>query len=238
MGKPYQIKSSSPVRIAVQERELKQEEDPEKKAEEILEKAREEAKLIIQEAELEAQRMMEQAQAQASELIEQTEQKAKEEGYRKGESLAQQHYQELLAEAEEFKNRSKTEYEETIRSLEHDIVELSLSIARKILGAELETSRDAIIKIAGDAIEACMNRDRIILKVSDEDYDYLAANMDRLRSMAGNIGQIEIRKDQTLSKGSCLVDTGYGMVDGGLETKMEMVEQAFREVMGDQDRNE
>lgn len=238
MGKPYQIKSSSPVRIAVQELELKQEEDPEKKAEEILEKAREEAKLIIQEAELEAQRIMEQAQAQASELFDKTEQKAKEEGYRKGESLAQQHYQELLAEAEEFKNRSKTEYEETIRSLEHDIVELSLSIARKILGAELETSRDAIIKIAGDAIEACMNRDRIILKVSDEDYDYLAANMDRLRSMAGNIGQIEIRKDQTLSKGSCLVDTGYGMVDGGLETKMEMVEQAFREVMGDQDRNE
>ena len=58
-------------------------------------------------------------------------------------------------------------------------------------------------------------------------------NSERIKNMAGDIGELEIRKDQTLTKGSCIVDTGYGMVDGGLETKLEMVEQAFREVMGD-----
>ncbi|HOK42043.1 MAG TPA: FliH/SctL family protein [Thermoclostridium caenicola] len=238
MGKPYQIKNSSPVRVAVEDPGVTQSEDPGQKAEEILARAREEARLIIQEAELEAQRLLEQAQAQAEALAAEAEQQAKEEGYRNGESLAQQHYQELLAEAEAFRDRAKTEYEETIRSLEHDIVELSLSIARKVLGAELETSRDVILTIAAEAIEACMNRDRIVLRVSGDDYDYVTDHIEDLRSGTSNIGQIEVRKDQTLSRGACIVDTGYGMVDGSLETKMEMVEQAFREVLGELDRNE
>lgn len=239
IGKPYQIKSSSPKVVAVEEEPvLRQTEDPGIKVEEILARAREEAALIIQEAELEAQRLMEKAQAKAAEHVGEVEQKAKEEGYRKGEILAQQHYQELLAEAEEFRNRAKTEYENTIRSLEHDIVELSLNIARKVLGAELETSREVILRIAGEAIEACMNRDRILLRVSADDYDAVMENIERIRNAAGDIGQIEVRKDQTLARGSCIVDTGYGMVDGSLDTKLEMVEQAFREVMGDQDRNE
>ena len=115
---------------------------------------------------------------------------------------------------------------------------MSLNIARKVLGAELETSREAILKIAGEAIDACLNKDQIILRVSVEDYDYVMENIEHIKNRAGDIGQIEIRKDQTLARGSCIVDTGYGMVDGGLETKMEMVEQAFREVMGEKNQDE
>ena len=232
MGKPFQIRSS-PRKASFDEPELKKADDPEKKAADIIARAKEEASLIIQEAENEAKRLLDQAKAQVEEHILEAEQKAKEEGYRKGESLAQQHYQELLAEAEDFRNRAKTEYEETIRSLEHDIVELALNIARKVLESELETSRETILKIAGAAIDACLNRDRILLRVSADDYDYVSENIDRLKSMAGDIGELEIRRDQTLSRGSCIVDTGYGMVDGGWETKLEMVEQAFRELMGD-----
>ena len=148
------------------------------------------------------------------------EQKAKEEGYRKGENLAQQHYQELLAEAEEFRKRSITEYEDTIRSLEHDIVELSLNIARKVLGAELETSREAILKIAGEAIDACLNKDQIILRVSVEDYDYVMENIEHIKNRAGDIGQIEIRKDRHCRGSHC----GYRVWNGGQDwTKMEMV---------------
>ena len=97
---------------------------------------------------------------------------------------------------------------------------------------ELETSSESILKIARAAIEACLNRTVSCLGFI-EDYDFVMENSERIKNMAGDIGELEIRKDQTLTKGSCIVDTGYGMVDGGLETKLEMVEQAFREVMGD-----
>ena len=60
--------------------------------------------------------------------------------------------------------------------------------------------------------------DSILLRVSADDYDFVMENSERIKNMAGDIGELEIRKDQTLTKGSCIVDTGYGMVDGGLET--------------------
>lgn len=238
MGQPYQVRDSAPKAVVIEEPDTKVTEDPEKKAEAVLARAREEARLIIQEAELEAARIIENARAQAAEHLEEAEKRAKEEGYTKGELLAQQHYRELLEEAEEYRNRAVREYENTIHSLERDIVDLAISIARKVLEAELETSRETILKIARGAIEACLNRDRILIRVSAEDYDVVMENLERIKSMAGDIGELEVRKDQTLARGSCIVDTGYGMVDGGLETKLEMVEQAFREVMGDRYGNE
>lgn len=238
MGKPYQISNSVENTVAVADPGLKNNEDTEKKAADILARAREEAGLIIRQAQLEANSIIEKARAQAVEQAEEISQRAKEEGYRKGELQAQQHYQELIAEAEEYRNRSVEEYEQTIRSLEHDIVELALSIARKILESELETDKDTILKIAKSAIDACLNHDRIILRVSPEDYDYVTMNAERIKNMAGDIGELEVRKDSTLKKGSCIVDTGYGMVDGGLDTRLEMIEQAFREVMGDRYGNE
>lgn len=233
VGNPCQIKSIAPEKIDIVDDAADEIESAQKKAKRTIDKAREEAQLIKREAELEAGRVLEEAQKRAEDHIEEIEQSAKEAGYRYGESVAQQHYQDLLTEADDYKNRSKTEYEDTIKSLGQDIIDLAVDIAKKVIGAEFKVSRDIILNIAGETIRSCTNRDQIILKVSGEDYDYVIENQDRIRDSVRDLGQLEIRKDQTLARGSCVVDTGFGMVDGSMDTKLELIEQAFLEVLGD-----
>lgn len=241
IGNPYEIKPSSRERTLVEEipeaDTANEMDSAQEKIRLMLENAREEAQLIKREAEFEAERILAEAKTNAENIMAEVEQTAKEEGYRYGEAVAQQHYNDLLAEAEDFRNRAQTEYQETIFSLEEDIVNLALNIAKKVIAEELEISRDTVLKIASETINACVNRDHVILKVSTEDYDYVVENQERIRSCVSELNQLEIKKDSSLKPGSCIVDTGFGIADGSLDTKLEAIEKAFLEVLGDQKAN-
>lgn len=238
IGNPYQIKPPS-SKSDFDEETFNEDEsvnDFDKElliSQDIIHKAKEEAALIKREAELEAERMLSEAQEKANGIFEDIEQKAKEEGYRYGESLAQQHYNDLLAEAQEFRDRSRSDYEETLASLESEIVNLALNIAAKIVGEEIRSNEAAILSIARQTIASCCNPDRVILKVSSDDYDYVVENEEKLRSMVKDLNELQIRRDATLDKGSCVIDTGFGQVDGSPDIRLENIKQAFFEILQD-----
>ncbi len=200
-------------------------------SQDIIHKAKEDAALIRREAELEAERILEEAHGKVQALYEASEQKAKEEGYRHGETLAQQHYSDLLAEAQDFKERSKTEYAEAMASLESDMVHLVMNISAKVVGDEIRNNELAILGIVRETLEACSNRGHVLLKVSNEDYEVVLANEEKLRTMVKDLNELEIRKDGSLPKGSCMIDTGFGSVDGSADTRLESIRKAFFDIL-------
>lgn len=204
-------------------------------SQDIVYKAKEEAAQLRREAELEAGRIVRDAKEETIRIKSETEEKAREEGYSRGEELAKQHYSSLLAEAEDYKSRSKTEYEEALASTEQDIVNLVLDIAAKIVGDEIRSNREAILGIVRETINACSNHEHVLLKVSDDDYDVVLENKDKLRSMVGGLDELEIRRDSTLDKGSCVVENDFGSVDGSCGTRLESIRKAFFEVLGEND---
>jgi flagellar assembly protein FliH len=237
IGNPYQVKPPS-SRITLNEdfEETPENEDDSSDQEllisqDIIHKAKEESALIRREAELEADRIVCEAKERAELIAADAEQNAKEEGYRYGETIAQQHYNDLLAEAQEFKERSKTEYDETLASLEQDILSLVINIAAKVVGDEIRNNREAILGIVRETIMACSNRDHVVLKVSGEDYETVLENEEKLRSMIRDLNELEIRKDNSLARGSCIIDTGFGSVDGSSDVRMESIKEAFFEIL-------
>jgi len=210
--------------------------DPEKELEisqDIIHKAKEEAAQLIREAEIEAENLLKKAREEIQTLREEAERTGWEEGYRKGEEQAQQDYRNLLSEAQEIKNKCREDYEKTMASLEADVVELVLDIASKVVGDEIRNNKEAILNIIRNTINACTNRENIILKVSEEDYDYVVNNRDRIISMVGGIEALDIKKDKTLDKGACIVETGFGSVDGSCSTLLEDIKNAFYDILGE-----
>jgi flagellar assembly protein FliH len=238
IGSPYKQKKYEPEPAIVKDifDEVAATEDPEqdlKISQDIIHKARENAALIKREAELEAERILAEAEQEIDQLIAEAQQKAKEEGYRHGEELAQEHYNDLISEAMEFKEQSRKAYEETLTSLEQDIVELVLSIATKIVGDEMRNNKEVILGVVRETIVACSNRENIVLKVSPEDYEFVATNEEKLRLNIKGLNELEIRKDASLSKGSCIIDTDFGSVDGSCDVRLESIRKAFFELMGE-----
>lgn len=240
IGNPYKMKvqpqvSKAPV-MTFEEVDEPEENNEDKEfaiSQDIIFKAKEEAALMLREAELEAERLLNEAKAEIKRISEETYTQAKEEGYKEGEALAQEQYKGIIAEAEEYREKCKKLYEDTLSTLERDMIELVLDIAAKVVGEEIRNNQEAIIGVIKDTIKSCSNHEKVVLKVSCQDYDFVVENKDRILSLVPDIESLEIKKDSTLDKGACIVDTGFGLVDGSADTRFENIKQAFYDILGE-----
>lgn len=201
-------------------------------AEDIIEQARKEAELIIKEAQYEASRILENAQSELEQIRRAAEDEARRRGYEDGLRESKKQYEDLLREAQLIKESARVEYGKVISGIESDAVELVLDIARRVIGMELSSNRENVLHLVRQALDKCTNREKIILKVSSGDYEYVLENKERLLSMVEGISELEIKRDCSLKTGSCLVETQYGSIDAGAETKLKKIEEAFRQALG------
>lgn len=233
-GMPYQ------VRIPVALQNLKQQEEkkeiPDEKMitdnpESILEQANEEASLIIKEAAYEARRIIDDAYTEAKEKAAAMIEEAWQKGYAEGMEAAKKQYEEIIAEAEDIKGSAKIQHYEVISGLESEIVQLVLDISKKVIGDEITLNKPSMLTLIKQAIEKCSNKSNIVLKVANEDYLFIAENMDKLTDILGNIDGLDVRLDSSLEPGACILDTQFGSMDAGIQTKLAKIEEAFRELL-------
>lgn len=240
MGMPYQVKirqkEAVPSDNRIEEKAVPVEEKP--SADEILENARKEAEKIINEARIKAESILNSASAAVAARVKEAEEKAKEEGYIHGEALARKHYQSLINEAEELKQKAREIHDNTIAGLEAEIVDLIIQISRKVIGTELTQNREVILGLIRNALSAASLADRVLIHVSDEDYDFVAENKDRVTEGIKGIRGFEIVRDNSLKKGECLVDTGFGTVDSSIDIQLRTMEKTLRELLGETDTEE
>lgn len=197
--------------------------------EDLLEKAKDECELIIKEAGFEADRLLEQARLEAEERAEKLAEEAWQKGYAEGMEAAREQNEAILAEAEQIRQSAAEEHESILAGLEAEIVDLVLGIARKAVAGEMATNREVILQLIGDALPNCSNKNGAVLRVSSVDCDFLNENMEKLAAMAEGADGLEIKKDSTLKPGDCIVETAFGSIDAGVSTRMDKIEEAFRE---------
>lgn len=232
IGTPFQVHSAISFNTAGEEPEPEREEqrdhEPEEIPVDIVSKAREEAELIIKEAELEAGRVLENAAKEAERALEAAAVEGWKKGYEEGLAQGKSEYEALIKEAELLREHSKAEYGEVLASMEADVAEIILEIAKKLVGDELVLNGECVLNAVREAFEKCENREGVVLRVSPDDHDYIASNRERLFSMVEDFGDFEIKKDCSLKRGACILDTSFGSIDAGLNTRLKKIEEAFR----------
>jgi flagellar assembly protein FliH len=236
-GRPYQIKV--PVKtddIVDPDSAEIDETDNEAKllstSEDIIKKARQESELIIKEAGCEAKRIISEAREEAEKEAKRQQEEAWQKGYAEGLEAAKAQYEALLAEAEEIKKSSIEERSSMLAGMEKDILELVLNVARKVVAAELTVNREVILQLLRDALNDCSSKESASIKVSPEDYDVLNEHMEEIMSITGASDSIEIKKDVSMKKGDIIIDTKLGGINAGVQTKLEKIEESFKELSG------
>jgi flagellar assembly protein FliH len=236
-GRPYQIKIPAKLQNFNEEEEqdedlhLQFESEEVESPEAILEKAREEAALIIKEAEYEAARIMEDAHAEAEKNTKAILENAWQKGYDEGNESAKEQYAGIIMEAEATRESAMEEHDKVLAGIETEIIDLVTEVSKRVIGAELSTNRDSIISLVRLALEKCSNKNNLVLKVASGDYEYLLENRDRFNMMVQGAGDMELRQDQSLEPGSCLVETPFGSIDASAQTRMRKIEEAFIDIL-------
>ena len=243
VGVPFQVKFpltyQPPVRNIGLKLDLDQDDEEEQQqvdykamGEEIINKAKVEADMIIKEALLEAKDIIKNASVDVENLKQQVSEEARSEGYEQGIAQAKQEYETLINEAQDIKTQAGIDYKKVLDSLEEDSVNTILDIAKKVISNELECKQN-ILLLVKDAFEKCSKDRKAILKLSEQDFDFVNENKDELESMLERSEEIEIKKDLSLKEGGCIIETSFGSIDASAATKIEKIENDFKDILNE-----
>ena len=196
-------------------------EHAETKSQEIIKKARIEAKKIIEEA-------MVKIEEEREIILEQ----ARKNGFEEGFNQSLTHCEDIIQESGVIKQDALQECESFLGSIEDEVVSIVMDIARKVVGFEISFNREDILYIVRDSFKSCSHKEYVMLKVSEVDCEYIVQSKNKLLAMVQGVGDIEIKVDHSLEQGSCLIETPYGVVDGSVNTRLKEIEKVFRGLVG------
>jgi len=114
------------------------------------------------------------------------------------------------------------------KNWEDTMLELSVHIARKIIGEELELRPETIVGIVREVIKGTRTGRHLSLQVNESDAEYVRARIDVLKQFLAGGGEIEIVASTRVQPGGCVIESELGIIDAQLETQLQCLEDALK----------
>ncbi len=203
---------------------------------ELLQKARDESRGIISNAQEEAEAIKAQAAEEAVQIRQRTLQEAYEEGLRKAHEEIEADRQLAIQQSKEILEEARQTKIKLFRSSETDMVRLVIAITKKIIAGELQTNPDLIVNVVQEAIDYLDRPENVTVYVNPRDMESVLEEMNKggLTDIGTNAMKLELKSDDRISAGGCLLESDAGSVDAQLEIRTASVLNAVQEVTADE----
>ncbi|MDG5815646.1 FliH/SctL family protein [Chitinispirillales bacterium ANBcel5] len=157
--------------------------------------------------------------------------KGKKEGVAEGEILgkkrADEEYNAQLEKLQQniltvLQNLEKSKKEMIWRS-EGAVMRVSFAIAKKIIGAELSTNHELVLKVIKKALSSISQKEDIIIRISPQDLETVKKGKEFWAPVSERLKDIVIEEDNRIDKGGCIIESGNGLVDARIDVQMEEI---------------
>ena len=201
-------------------------------AEALLEQARRDGEAMRAEAETERQNIIEDAHRQAESIRED----AKTAGHEEGIAQIREEEKQILLDANAKAEKTMTDAKEASRAYvlqaEDEIAAIAMDIADKVLPQHFIDVPQIILPLIRKALLKVKDQPEVIIRVSPDDYDLvLLARSEFQTILEGSSAVLEVRSDEHLGPGACILETPNGNVDARVATQLEIIRQAVQDVM-------
>lgn len=110
-----------------------------------------------------------------------------------------------------------------IRQTEHQIVQLAVEMARRILRREVQVDNDLLCAMARVALDRLGDAAPATIRLNPEDYHSIVARQGG--AWAGN--HVSVVADPAVGRGGCMVESSFGFVDASVEAQFRVLEDAL-----------
>ncbi|MDF2840252.1 MAG: hypothetical protein K0Q99_1024 [Clostridia bacterium] len=204
-----------------------QNENVEEAANNIIDDAKNMYLRIIEEANAEAQKILEEAQQECERIQSDSAERGYNEGHHAGFAEGVNQAEAIIQQAAELKRLLEERSNQMYKDAEAELMEMVLDIARKVIGDELTQNHDVILSLIKQAIAKCAFKEKLVIRVSDQDFDYVNENKDKIIMLTEGINDLEICCDKALAHGSCIVETSSGEINSGINVQFKEIRKAF-----------
>jgi flagellar assembly protein FliH len=171
-------------------------------------------------------------------LDEQVEDEARKSGFEAGFREGVQHaedqvrlqYTDLLNEAKSILEQAYGMKNQIIQEAEPFLIELSTSIAEKIIHHELSSNPEWIIGITRSVLSRKREKGVITLCVAPNQFAYIRDARDELMLSVDSQAELQILPDSTVGEHGCVVRTAFGSVDARVDTQLKEIKLALQQL--------
>ncbi len=155
---------------------------------------------------------------------------AREEGRAEGERRLSEQLIEQRAEMQQLLdgvvNPLRQAVGEVMRDAEQAVTSLALDIARKLV-ADLPITPEMVVGVVKDALSQVEESAEFHVRLSAEDLELLQRSGSQLASGNFNGCRVTFHAAADVSRGGCVVQTRFGIIDARRETKLELLRNSL-----------
>lgn len=203
-----------------------------------LTKAQSEAQKLMQEALIKVEEIIAQAQSEAAEILEQAKQDAIniqasaqetgqqigfETGYQTGYNQSVEQTVGIITSAETIINGAYQAQREILLNSEKEMLDLIITICRKVILKELKTQPDILLRMTEAAIKELKEREMVRLMVNPECVNLLTKASPLLVKRITGLQTIKIIEDRSVPPTGVIVESISGKIDGQVDTQLEEI---------------
>lgn len=126
---------------------------------------------------------------------------------------------------------ARQQADEAFAAAERQVVELALAVASKVLAREVAENPTVILPIVKAALEKVQDQEQITIRVNPECYELVLAARPELQAGLARAASVAVVADGALKDGDCIVETPYGTVDARIDTQLELVKAAVKDLL-------
>lgn len=210
--------------------------DPNTTASNIIENASMEANNILIMANEDAQKVLQDAKIEAQLIKVNAQKEGYSEGYQQGLEDGKRETQDLAHQALTIKEELEEERRNLITNIENEIPKIIYIAVEKVINREFNLNKKIILDIISSTLNKT-NSETATVRVSDEDYDIVDQNKDKVMSECKGLYDIEVKKDLSLDTGDCIVETNCGYIDAGINTQIKKLQESVLELVGNDEND-
>jgi flagellar assembly protein FliH len=110
-----------------------------------------------------------------------------------------------------------------IHQTEHQMVQLALAVARRVVHREISLDRDLLVAMARVALDRLGESAQVTVRLSPEDFDATAAA--RASQWTGT--NVTVVADSRVSRGGCRIESDLGAMDAGADAQIQEIARAL-----------
>ncbi len=112
---------------------------------------------------------------------------------------------------------------QVLHEAEEDLLTLAIMVARKVIHQEIATDRLILAKVVAAAVNSVSERDEVVIRLNPEDQRLVSAHRQLYLNGLSDDRMLELKADDTVSAGGCIVDPIMGEIDARTETQLNEI---------------
>lgn len=153
-----------------------------------------------------------------------------EEGMKQAEAMVRAEYTEMLNEARVILEQSYSLKSQIVQESEPFLIELSASIAEKIIGRQLTLEPEWVIDLIQKVLSRRKEKGSITLCVAPQHFAYIQDAREELLTSIDSQAELAIIPDSTVQDHGCVVRSSFGSIDARIDTQLKEVKSALRQI--------